>query len=560
MMNQKILLALLPYWTPLIPPQGIASLKVFLEAHGFRVKTVDVNVENPFKKIYQGYFQTLQTYIPRSHWGNFYNIGHDVLRNHMMACFNQSEEPAYLELVKLLIYNTFFREFNDRQVRELNDHIEHFYRELSRYFLRLLETEKPAVVGLTAHLGTLAACMFCHKLTKAHCPDILTVLGGTIFAGELPIDSPDFQLLMEKTPYIDKVIVGEGEVLLLRLLQGELPESRRVFTAADIQYQSVDIGSKALPDFSDFDLPHYPYMAAYASRSCPHQCRFCNVAAFFGEYRHKSVRQTVADLIELQQRYGYQLYFMTDSLLNPIMDELAGELIARGLSIYMDTYMRVSKKVADIDRTILWRRAGLYRVRMGIETGSPRMLDLMGKNITVGQSRAALAALAAAGIKTTAYFVIGFPGETEADFQETLDFVAEMKSDIWEVECNPFYYYYTGQPNADQWAAKRRLLYPESARQLLISQTWVLDCEPRRPERFRRLFRFTEHCRQLGIPNPYSSMEIYQADERWKSLHANAVPSMIEFEDNTAYIDENKAVKRLLLARDTGRDEGDFLL
>jgi len=234
MTSKKILLGLLPYWTPLIPPQGITSLKVFLEKHGFKVKTVDANVENAFKVIYESYFLTLKKVIPESHWGNFYNIGHDVLRNHMMACFNRTDEKEYHELVRILVYNTFFYTLNPQQVNQLSGHIDRFYEELEKYFIHLLETEKPDVVGLAAHLGTLAASMFAFRLIKERYPDILTAAGGSIFAGELPMQSTDFTYLLEKTPYIDKVIIGQGEQLLLKLLEDELSPSQRVYTMKDI--------------------------------------------------------------------------------------------------------------------------------------------------------------------------------------------------------------------------------------------------------------------------------------------------------------------------------------
>ena len=83
--KEKILLVLLPFWTPQIPPLGISCLKGFLQARGYPVSTVDVNVEDQFKELDHWYFDTLKTYIPPNKRGNFYNIGHDLLQNHMMS-------------------------------------------------------------------------------------------------------------------------------------------------------------------------------------------------------------------------------------------------------------------------------------------------------------------------------------------------------------------------------------------------------------------------------------------------------------------------------------------
>jgi hypothetical protein len=110
---------------------------------------------------------------------------------------------------------------------------------------------------------------------------------------------------------------------------------------------------------------------------------------------------------------------------------------------------------------------------------------------------------------------------------------------------------------------KSFLLYPPEARELLIMQTWGLEEKngqaiTGREEIYQRVNRFVEHCRKLGIPNPYSWPDIYKADERWKRLHANAVPPLVDFRDRQGYIDECKHVKKLIAAQSTALDIGDF--
>ena len=58
--KENILLVLLPFWTPMIPPLGITGLKSFLQGHGFPVKTYDANIENDYKEIYDQYFSCLR--------------------------------------------------------------------------------------------------------------------------------------------------------------------------------------------------------------------------------------------------------------------------------------------------------------------------------------------------------------------------------------------------------------------------------------------------------------------------------------------------------------------
>ncbi len=563
-MNKKILLALMPYWVPLIPPMGISCLKSYLAAHGFEVKTVDANVEPRFQQVIDRYFDLLKKYIPPGKQGNIYNLGNEVLRHHMMAHLHSRDEKKYTDLVKQLVYRTFFTSLGEDQVIPLNRLMESFYTKLREYVLDLLEKEKPSILGLSVYTVTLPASLFTFRLAKEIDPGIETVMGGAIFAGELDPRSPNLEYFLEHTPYIDRIFVGEGEELFLDYLRGKLPPQQRVYTPADIDHRLLDLDKSVVPDFSGLELRYYPHLASYTSRSCPFNCTFCSEKVFWGRFRKKKAARIVEELTRLSGRYKTQLFLMSDSLLNPVVNELSAAVIDEGLSLYWDGYLRADPSVCNTDNTIQWRRGGFYRARMGLESGSPRILEAMGKKITPAQTREAVSALAQAGIKTTTYWVIGYPGETGEDFQQTLDLVEEMKDDLYEADCNPFAYFLTGQVESDRWAEKNRsrLLYPPEARDMLMLQTWILDTPPTREETYDRLNRFVAHCRALEIPNPYSLRDIYQADERWRKLHANAVPPLAEFLDaknkGITPIDENKRVKKIVLSQTIPGITGDW--
>ncbi|MCU0285417.1 MAG: B12-binding domain-containing radical SAM protein [Acidobacteria bacterium] len=552
--NHKILLVLLPFWTPLIPPPGIAGLKSFLQGHGFHVKTVDANTETEFKEIHDRYFNTLKEIIPEDKWGNFFKVGYEVLRNHMMAHIHYTDQNQYSELVKLVIYRNYYANVSSHQVLLLNNILAEFYAHLNTYFINLLETEKPDVLGISTTVGTLPATMFAFELTKKKFPGIKTVMGGCIFSWNIH-QSPDFEFLLTKVPYIDNIIIGEGEQLFLKLLQGELPWSQRVLSLQDIDGKAIDISETAIPDLSDFNLQAYPYLVASGSIGCSYQCGFCNFPSLYGKYRKKDSHRIVDEMTLLYQRYKCQIFFMSDLLINPILPEFVNALLESELMFYWDVHMRLDKPVADPENTLLWRRAGLYRARLGLESGSQHVLDLMNKKITTAQAKAAISSLAYAGIKTSVFIVVGYPGETESDFQQTLDFIEELQNDIWHVESTPFQYFYTGQGEADQWAKYRKLLYPKEFKNMLITQTWVLDLEPSQEVIFDRVNRLEKHLYKLNIPDPFTSLKNhYLADERWQRLHENAVPALVEFKSNK-YVDEKKNIKKLIMAEKKQMDE-----
>ncbi|MCP4158062.1 MAG: hypothetical protein GY757_60725, partial [bacterium] len=398
--EKKILLGILPYWDPIIPPNGIAHLKRFLQKHGYIVKTVDLIVEEKFQEIYSSYFKLLEEFVDESGRGNFFNIGHDVMQDHMMAHYNYTDEKMYLQLVKEVIHKTYYVRIDDQQARRLNRLLDEFYTHLEECFLQLVEKEKPSYIGLTAYKCTLPASLFALKVTREKYPHIRTLIGGGTFVDTHTINTPNFEILLEYSKdFLDKIIIGQGEILFLKYLQGKLPQSQRVYTKKDIQGEILQFPDAEIPDLSDFELQKYLYLTGTGSASCPYDCSFCCAKLFYGDYREKDPRQTAAEMIQLHKKHGHQLFFMTDSMVNPIIDGVAKSMIEADASIYYDTYYRVDDASTRIENTMLWRRGGLYRVRLGTESGSTRILEKMGKNITTDQIRAAVSSLALAGIK-----------------------------------------------------------------------------------------------------------------------------------------------------------------
>jgi radical SAM superfamily enzyme YgiQ (UPF0313 family) len=560
--EEKVVLGLLPFWDPQIPPLGIACLQSFLQRHHYRVKSIDANLTPEFREIYDEYYSLLKKYVPQNRQGNIFNIGNQVLRNHLMAHLNKHKlEKKYVELLKILVKKTFFIDLRDNQVWELDKILKEFYLRLRRYFFNLLEKEKPTTLGLSVYGDTFPASLAAFKMAKEWDPTIKTVIGGGIFADQLAPGSPNLDFFVKQTgDYIDKIIIGEGEEVFLRFLQGEHKESQKVFSLKDIGITGLDLSTVGIPEFRDFELSYYPYLAHYGARSCPFQCKFCSETINWGKYRKKNVTQTVQEFIQLYKRHSYQLFLLTDSTLNPIATDLANEIIKSGVSIYWDGFLRADPHVCRTENTMLWRRGGFYRAKLGLESGSQHVLDLMNKRISVEQCRQALASLAYAGIKTTTFWLFGFPGETEEDFQMTLEFIEKCKDNLYEADCNAFNYYLTGQVNSREWLKNNKgvLLYPQWAKELLVTQTWIIDEQPTRQIAYNRVNRFVRHCRKLGIPNPYSLNDVFKADERWKKLHKNAVPSIVELKNKDIYVEESRSVKELSFARNTLQDEGDW--
>ncbi|MCP5102231.1 MAG: radical SAM protein [bacterium] len=561
--KEKILLAMLPFWDPQIPPLGISCLKGFLQNRGYTVKAVDANTEEDFRQFYHRYFGILKKHLPQSQQGNLSNFGNIILENNLMAHINYTEKTQYIELIRIIIADYFLFTFEDGQVRELISLLDEFFLELEQYVLKLLEQEQPTILGLSVFSGTLPASMRAAELARAKFPHIKTVFGGGAFSDQLAAGTPDLDYFIRKTgDYIDHVIIGEGETLFLKLIRDQLPQSQKVFTFADQTIDTADIQGENVPDFSDFALDFYPHLGGYGSRGCPYQCKFCSETVNWGKYRKKQTKQVVEELGRASRKHNYQLFLLSDSLLNPVLSELSTEMANAPERIYFDGFLRADKPVCDTENTLLWRRGGYYRARLGLESGSDRILEKMGKKIDSRQIKKVLYSLAYAGIKTTTYWVIGFPGETEEDFLHTLHLLSEMKDNIYEAECNAFLLLSSARVLSEDEENRRKKvpIFPQWARPLLLNQTCRLDgIEPPRTETMKRVQRFVRHCKEIGIPNPYSLEDVNNADERWKRLHKNAVPPLMAFRDGKSRIDDVHMVKTLSTATSSITDDDDWL-
>ena len=559
----KLLLGMMPFWTPAIPPLGISCLKSHLTKEKYSVRTFDANMDETFREIYDRYFGIVDDIVPKRKKGNFFNIGMEVMRNHMMAHLHQDNDDDYLELVGELFDKTFNTDLTVEQIQRLNANLDIHYERVASYITSLLNEEQPDVLGLSVFSGNLASSTYAFKIGKQHRPDLITVMGGGTFAMELAEGTPNYERYLQQTSdYIDKMFIGEAETTLLRYLQGKLDPEQRVYTLADVDRETINIDEAGIPDFSDLNVHSYPQLGSYTSRSCPYDCSFCSETVHWGVYRKKQPRTIVNEMKRMYRQHGVQLFMMGDSLLNIVVDGLAEEFLKEDVVLYWDGYLRADPPVCDPDNALRWRRGGLYRARLGVETGSTRMLDVMNKKITVDQIRDSVNALAAAGVKTTTYWICGHPEETEEDFQMTLDLIEELSDVLYEAECNPFKYHLREQVDSDKWMSqyKRVTLYSERFTDMLITQTWVMqDCYPLHREIYDRVDRFVEHCDRLGIPNPYSLHEIHLADQRWKDLHKNAVPSIIDFQSRDHYIAESEQVKNYQRAESVHVDNGDFV-
>jgi radical SAM superfamily enzyme YgiQ (UPF0313 family) len=534
--RQKILLLKPPYFTPWTPPLGITILKSYLEQHNYYVKCFDFNTDPELWGMHHKYFAALQT-LENVSINDGYSKLWWILNAHELAYANGANAAVCLRVLESII-PLYGIKYDHNTINTLIPLVDRFFQRLGN-LIDQLDLSDFSIIGTSTYTTSLAASLFILKRVKEKYPRIRTVMGGGIFADDLALGSDNLNTLIQEYDFVDHVILGEGEILLLKLIEGELA-NKRVISIADIKGTTLDMKEVPIPDFSDLNLENYYHLTIEGARSCPFQCSFCSETVQWGDYRKKPMDQFADQVIGLAKKYKNNSFFMGDSLMNPYIFQFSSALLERKADVLYDGYLRADKPVTYGDKVRLWARSGFYRARLGIESASARVLDAMDKMTSPKIISDALQTLAHAGIRTTTYWIVGFPGETEDDFQETCEFIKQHHRYIYELEAHPYYYYPYGQIGSRLYQCYS--LYLDEITDIIKFRVWeIIDCNPTREQRYDRLRRISKLAADLGLPNIYSMPERYQAEDRWHLLHPLAREV---YEQTQVHRDEPPSIKQ----------------
>lgn len=165
------------------------------------------------------------------------------------------------------------------------------------------------------------------------------------------------------------------------------------------------------------------------TRGCPFNCEFCSNAVFGASYRERSP-DNVVDEVEQVLSLGYDYIHFADDIFTLNRERLLKicEVIKqRGLRFRWECLGRVDS--IDFDLAGEMRDAGCDRIFFGVESADDSILRLMNKKITVERARSAIEAARRAGIKTGAFFILCYPGETDDTVLRTIRFATTLPLD-----------------------------------------------------------------------------------------------------------------------------------
>ena len=279
-------------------------------------------------------------------------------------------------------------------------------------------------------------------------PDVWIVYGGVF---------PTYhgRLILQQEPDIDIIVRGEGEETVVRLaaaLENAYPldaipgivfrsgAGPRGWRADDSQTGAGAIKeTRPAPIIANLDacrvgwelIDHRRYtyygkrraVVVQFSRGCPHHCHYCGQHGFWRSWRHRDPVKFAAELARLHRDQGVELINFADE--NPTADRGAWQalleaLIAENVPLTLIGTTRATDIVRDADILHLYKKAGVARFLLGMESTDERTLRAIHKGSTTATDREAIRLMRQHGIISMAAWVAGFVQETDADYWRTL--------------------------------------------------------------------------------------------------------------------------------------------
>jgi radical SAM superfamily enzyme YgiQ (UPF0313 family) len=151
-------------------------------------------------------------------------------------------------------------------------------------------------------------------------------------------------------------------------------------------------------------------------------------------YRRRSPQNVCDELDLIQMEYNPDtLWFVDDvfTISHKWLNEFNDILKQRNLKIKYECITRADRMNAEVIK--LLRDSGCFRVWIGAESGSQKVIDLMDRRVDVDQVRQMIKLTQKNGIQAGTFIMLGYPGETEYDIEETIKHLKESNPEYFTI-------------------------------------------------------------------------------------------------------------------------------
>lgn len=316
-------------------------------------------------------------------------------------------------------------------------------RELLFQYLR---SEKPSTLGIYANL-----------MTRGNVIEILSVAaeaGWTTIVGGPEPGAYALEYLQFGAHY---VVFGEGEITMQELLQALKHRNHNsLATISGLAYLDTDRNlqqTASRTQIADLDAQPWParqaidinkYVATWrdahgkgsvnfiTARGCPYKCRWCSHQVYGQTHRRRNPLLVVDEVEWLLRRYAPDMMWVSDDVFtihHGWIREYAAEMRRRDLKIPFECITRADR--LNEEMLDLLAELGCFRVWIGSESGSQRILDSMDRGVKIEQVRHAIELSRERGIQSGMFLMWGYEGEDLEDIEMTIKHVILTQPDIF---------------------------------------------------------------------------------------------------------------------------------
>jgi radical SAM superfamily enzyme YgiQ (UPF0313 family) len=366
----------------------------------------------------------------------------DILLTHGYFLYDDPKEQAIMKP-----YPTLGLLYISACLKQKNFAVEIFDSTFAekKQFADLLITKKPKLVGIYSNLMTKFNAL--EMIRRAKTQNCIVIVGG-----------PDPPYYAEQ--YLDfgadVVVIGEGEETLQELIpilsSGKFEQlatvSGIVFKDDHGQVQRTparnlipNLDVLPLPDRAAIDLQKYVEVwrqhhgvgavSLITSRGCPYSCTWCSHSVYGKTLRKRSATLVADEVEEILAAYHPDMLWYADDVFNinhKWLFEYAAELKRRHFKIPFECICRADRMNEEIVRTL--KEMGCFRVWIGSESGSQRLLDAMKRGVKGEQVQAMTRLAKRHGIETGMFLMWGFEDENRDDIEMTIAHVKKANPDL----------------------------------------------------------------------------------------------------------------------------------
>lgn len=312
-------------------------------------------------------------------------------------------------------------------------------------FADTLQRDRPRVVGIAANMMTKRNALAMIAIARQHGARV--VIGGP---------DPPHHAESYLQSGAEVVVVGEGEQTLEELLPALSSPGADwsaihgiVFKGADGTVVRTpprallpDLDRQPFPDRSAIDVPSYlnawrerhgfGTVSLITARGCPYTCTWCSRSVFGESHRRRSAANVADEVEAIVDRYHPERLWYADDVFaihRGWTIEYARALERRRLRLPFECISRAERiddAVADALVSL-----GCFRVWIGAESGSQRILDAMKRKVGLDQVRSTAERLRRRGIQVGMFIMLGYEGEEMSDLQATVDHLKKTSPDIF---------------------------------------------------------------------------------------------------------------------------------